>query len=238
MLYLCILYINRICKYVIIFKQFWCSLVFSVYSLFLELVNTVSERDHLEESKQQVTRAATHPTPPKLQGVALSSLTSYLCLLSCSQWSYFMASRLCSHSHSSLAFSLVERSPPVTLLSCAASEIADAAATTRCSPQFVLTQVVDVERFAPLRHDLLLFLPLGLLLASLCLCLEERHSESEAKPRADCWIGDFKKNFLWYPLEDAAVARTHAAQCNLLLGLILSLPVGVGLLLSHTLGLK
>lgn len=43
-----------------------------------------------------------------------SSPTSYLCLLSCSQWSYFMASRLCSHSHSSLAFSLEERNRTVS----------------------------------------------------------------------------------------------------------------------------
>lgn len=35
-----------------------------------------------------------------------SSLTSYLCLLRLSQWSYLIASRLCSHSHSSFAFSL------------------------------------------------------------------------------------------------------------------------------------
>lgn len=34
------------------------------------------------------------------------SLTSYLCLLSFSQWSYLIASRFCSHSHSSFAFSL------------------------------------------------------------------------------------------------------------------------------------
>lgn len=46
----------------------------------------------------------------------------------------------------------------------------------RCSPQLVLAQVVDVERLASLCHDLLLLLPLGLLLASLCLCLEERNS--------------------------------------------------------------
>lgn len=35
-----------------------------------------------------------------------SSLTSYLCLLSISQWSYLIASRLVSQSYSSLAFSL------------------------------------------------------------------------------------------------------------------------------------
>lgn len=112
----------------------------------------------------------------------------------------------------------------------------------RCSPQFVVTQVVDVERFASVRHDLLLLLPLGLLLASLCLCLEERNSgQSEAKPRAERWIGNLKKKkkrFFGYPLEDAAVARAHAAQRVLLLGLILGLPVGVSLLLPQTLSLK
>lgn len=41
-----------------------------------------------------------------------------------------------------------------------------------------------------------------------------------------------------YPLEDAAVARSHAAQRYLLLGLILGLPVGVGLLLPQTLSLE
>ncbi len=39
-------------------------------------------------------------------------LTSYLCLLSFSQWSYFIASRLCSHSQSSFALSLTNTNQP------------------------------------------------------------------------------------------------------------------------------
>lgn len=46
-----------------------------------------------------------------------------------------------------------------------------------------------------------------------------------------------KKNPEHYPLQDAAVARSHAAQRYLLLGFILSLPVGVGVLLPLPLSL-
>lgn len=40
------------------------------------------------------------------------------------------------------------------------------------------------------------------------------------------------------PLQDAAVARAHVAERDLLLGFILSLPVGVSLLLSQPLSLE
>lgn len=87
-------------------------------------------------------------------------------------------------------FPWLERRPTVTLSSCAVS----ANSHGRCSPQFVLTQVVDVQRLASVRHDLLLLLPLSLLLASLGLCLEERNSgQSEAKLRAERWIWSVKK---------------------------------------------
>lgn len=46
----------------------------------------------------------------------LSSLTSYFCLLSFSQWSYFTASRLCSHSHSSFALSLTDTNQEPNIL--------------------------------------------------------------------------------------------------------------------------
>lgn len=46
----------------------------------------------------------------------ISLPTSYLCLLSFSQWSYFIASRLCSHSHSSFAFSLANTNQGFSLM--------------------------------------------------------------------------------------------------------------------------
>lgn len=106
---------------------------FCVYLLFLQLIDAVSQRDHLEERSQHVTQVeitcvlnsketcvrvseavSVDASPGGNVRAICSSPTSYLCLLSCSQWSYFMASRLCSHSHSSLAFSLEERNHTVS----------------------------------------------------------------------------------------------------------------------------
>lgn len=97
----------------------------------------------------------------------------------------------------------------------------------------------NFQGFDPVGHNLLFLFsfshPLASLLFSLkhiikiiitCLCCHK------------LILGCKTKSLKTDPLQDAAVARAHVAERDLLLGFILSLPVGVSLLLSQPLSLE